>query len=222
MNILIIEDDLDILNNMAEYLEIQGNIVDLASDGQQGLALTENNHYDLILLDINLPRVNGFQICQTLKSINPRQPIIMITARDQLDDRLHGFSMGADDYLIKPFALAELHARIQALWNRCYNLNGQNILTVGDLQLNRQSYQVIRQNKELKLPPIPLMLLEILMLASPNVVTRQKLEEYLWRDSPPNSDSLRTHIHQIRQIVDKPFDKPLLHTIHSVGFKLCP
>lgn len=221
MNILIIEDDLDILSNMAEYLELKGYIVDIATDGLQGQHLAEQHHYDLIVMDINLPRMNGFHICEHLKRQIPQQPVIMITARDQLDDKLHGFSVGADDYLIKPFALAELHARIQALWNRCYNLAGQQILTVGNLELNRQTYQLTREGYPLKLAPIPLMLLETLMLASPNVVTRQKLEEHLWKDSPPSSDSLRTHIHQIRQIVDKPFAQALLQTIHGVGYKLC-
>ncbi|MEB3753642.1 response regulator transcription factor [Acinetobacter sp. MD2(2019)] len=223
MKILIIEDDLDILKNIAEYLELQGYIIDIATDGIQGQTLAEKQSYDLIVMDINLPRLNGFQICQQIKRVSPRQPIIMITARDQLHDKLQGFSMGADDYLIKPFALAELHARILALWNRCYNLAGQHILTVADLQLNRQTYELTRQGKKLKLAPIPLMLLETLMLASPNVVSRSKLEEHLWQDSPPSSDSLRTHIHQIRQIIDKPFPHAtgLLQTIHGVGYKLC-
>ncbi|MEB3768082.1 response regulator transcription factor [Acinetobacter sp. MD2] len=221
MKILIIEDDRDILQNIAEYLELQGYIVDIATDGLQGQYLAEQHKYDLIVMDINLPRVNGFHICQNLKTNSPRQPIIMMTARDQLHDKLQGFSVGADDYLIKPFALAELHARILALWNRCYNLAGQQLLTVGDLQLNRQTYQLSRQGKFLKLAPIPLMLLETLMLASPNVVTRAKLEEHLWKDSPPSSDSLRTHIHQIRHIIDKPFSHALLHTIHGIGYKVC-
>lgn len=222
MHILFIEDDIDILNNIADYLELHGHIVDRASDGLQGLNLVENHraHYDLLLIDLNLPRLDGFQLVQQIKRKSLVLPIIILTARDQLEDKLSVFSMGVDDYLVKPFALAELHARIQAIWNRCYNLGGQSVLRMADLVLNRETRELSRAGQPLKLSPIASTLLEMLMLESPNVVTRQKLEQRLWQDSLPESDSLRTHIHHIRQVIDKPFPKALLHTVHSVGYKL--
>lgn len=222
MRILVIEDDIDILNNISEYLQLNGYLVDSASDGLQAMNLVDQyrQHYDLLLIDLNLPRLDGLQLIKNIKKIISTLPIIVITARDQLDDKLNGFAMGIDDYLIKPFALAELNARIQAVWNRCYNLGGQSLLQVEDLILNRERHELSRAGQVLKLSPIALILLEILMLGSPNVVVRQKLEQQLWQDSPPDSDSLRTHIHHIRQVIDKPFAKPLLHTVHSVGYRL--
>ncbi|MEN8549954.1 response regulator transcription factor [Acinetobacter soli] len=222
MRILVIEDDIDILNNISEYLQLNGYLVDSASDGLQAMNLVDQyrQHYDLLLIDLNLPRLDGLQLIKNIKKIISTLPIIVITARDQLDDKLNGFAMGIDDYLIKPFALAELNARIQAVWNRCYNLGGQSLLQVEDLILNRERRELSRAGQVLKLSPIALILLEILMLGSPNVVVRQKLEQQLWQDSPPDSDSLRTHIHHIRQVIDKPFAKPLLHTVHSVGYRL--
>lgn len=222
MKLLIVEDDMNILNNMTEYLELYGHIIDRASDGIQAFNLIEQHtsHYDVLLIDLNLPRLNGFELIQKIKHILPTLPIIVITARDQLDDKLKLFEYGVDDYLIKPFALAELNARIQAVWNRCYNLGGQPVLQVADLVLNRQSGELTRAGQVLKLSPIALTLLEILMLASPNLVTRTKLEQQLWQDNPPDSDSLRTHIFQIRHTVDKPFDVQLLHTVHGVGYKI--
>jgi DNA-binding response OmpR family regulator len=222
MRILVIEDDIDILNNISEYLQLNGYLVDSASDGLQAMNLVDQyrQHYDLLLIDLNLPRLDGLQLIKNIKKIISTLPIIVISARDQLDDKLNGFAMGIDDYLIKPFALAELNARIQAVWNRCYNLGGQSLLQVEDLILNRERRELSRAGQVLKLSPIALILLEILMLGSPNVVVRQKLEQQLWQDSPPDSDSLRTHIHHIRQVIDKPFAKPLLHTVHSVGYRL--
>ena len=213
MRILVIEDDIDILNNISEYLQLNGYLVDSASDGLQAMNLVDQyrQHYDLLLIDLNLPRLDGLQLIKNIKKIISTLPIIVITARDQLDDKLNGFAMGIDDYLIKPFALAELNARIQAVWS---------LLQVEDLILNRERRELSRAGQVLKLSPIALILLEILMLGSPNVVVRQKLEQQLWQDSPPDSDSLRTHIHHIRQVIDKPFAKPLLHTVHSVGYRL--
>lgn len=222
MNLLVVEDDIDILNNITEYLELYKHIVDRASDGVQALNLIEQHkqNYDLLLIDLNLPRLDGFELVKKIKRTMPTLPVIIITARDHLDDKLKGFELGVDDYLIKPFALAELNARVQAVWNRCYNLGGLQLIQVSDLVLNRESRELSRAGKSLKLSPIALLALEILMLASPNVVTRKKLEQQLWQDNPPDSDSLRAHIFQIRQVIDKSFDKPLLHTIHSVGYKI--
>ena len=220
MRILVIEDNRDILANVLDYLELKGYVVDCAQDGLSGLHLAATAHYDLIVLDIMLPGIDGYQVCKRLRDDAGRDtPIIMLTARDALDDRLQGLKVGADDYLIKPFALSELVARIEAVLRRSQGTRKQK-LQVGDLQYDLDTLQVTRAGQLLRLNPIGHKLLTILMQKSPAVVRREQLEEALWGENIPDSDSLRSHIHQLRQVVDKPFGAPLLHTVHGVGFRL--
>ncbi|WP_028238066.1 MULTISPECIES: response regulator transcription factor [Stutzerimonas] len=220
MRILVIEDNRDILANVLDYLQLKGYTVDCASDGLSGLHLAATEPYDLIVLDIMLPGIDGYQVCRRLREDAGREtPIIMLTARDALNDRLQGLNAGADDYLIKPFALSELVARIKAILRRSQG-SRKRVLQVAELSLDLDTLQVVRAGRTLKLNPIGLKLLEILMRRSPAVVRRDALEEALWGENLPDSDSLRSHIHQLRQILDKPFEKPLLHTIHSVGYRL--
>ncbi|MCY1405083.1 Transcriptional activator protein CopR [compost metagenome] len=143
----------------------------------------------------------------------------MLTARDQLDDRLQGFKAGADDYLIKPFALSELAARIEAVLRRSQGA-ARRLLQVADLSYDLDTLEVSRAGRRLKLNPLGLKLLALLMQKSPHVLRREALEEALWGDDCPDSDSLRSHIHQLRQVIDKPFPRPLLHTVHGVGYRL--
>ncbi len=220
MRILIVEDNPDILANVLDYLQLKGYSVDCAQDGLGGLHLAATQAYDLIVLDVMLPGIDGYQICKRLREdARLDVPIIMLTARDTLDDRIRGFGTGADDYLVKPFALSELHARIQAVLRRSRGGRGRE-LRVGDLSFDVETLQVRRAGKTLKPHPFGLKLLEILMRKSPAVVRREELERELWGDDCPDSDSLRSHIHQLRQIVDKPFDSPLLHTVHGIGYRL--
>lgn len=220
MRILVIEDNRDILANILDYLELKGFTVDCAQDGLSGMHLALTQPYDLIVLDIMLPGMDGYQVCQKLRQeAGVNTPIIMLTARDALDDRLQGLHSGADDYLVKPFALSELVARIQAILRRSSGMNTR-VLEVADLRYNLETLEVARAGRALKLNPIGLKLLTILMQRSPAVVRREALEEALWGDDIPDSDSLRSHIHQLRQTIDKPFTTPLLHTIHGVGFRL--
>lgn len=220
MRILVIEDNRDILANILDYLELKGFTVDCAQDGLSGMHLALTEHYDLIVLDIMLPGMDGYQVCQKLRQdAGINTPIIMLTARDALDDRLKGLHAGADDYLIKPFALSELVARIQAVLRRSLGTKTR-ALEVADLHYNLETLEVSRAGQALKLNPIGLKLLAVLMQRSPAVVRREALEEALWGDDVPDSDSLRSHIHQLRQTIDKPFTTHLLHTIHGVGFRL--
>lgn len=220
MRILVIEDQPEILQNITDYLELKGYTVDCAYDGLGGLHLAVTQTFDLIILDLMLPGMDGITLCQRLRQdAKINTPIIMLTARDSVDDKLTGFKAGADDYLVKPFSLPELHARVEAVLRRGQaGLN--NLLTVGDLQFDMNSLEVIRQGVSLKLSPIGLKLLEKLMKSSPHVVKRETLEELLWGDHIPGSDSLRSHIHTLRQTIDKPFDHPLLHTVHGIGYCL--
>ena len=220
MRILIVEDNPDILANVLDYLQLKGYTVDCAQDGLGGLHLAATQTYDLIVLDVMLPGIDGFQICRRLREdARLDVPVIMLTARDTLDDRIHGFGTGADYYLVKPFALSELHARIQAVlrWARG---GRSHELRVGDLSFDVETLQVRRSGRTLKPHPFGLKLLEILMRKSPAVVRREELERELWGDDCPDSDSLRSHIHQLRQVVDKPFGSPLLHTVHGIGYRL--
>ena len=210
----------DVLANLADYLGLKGYTVDCAQDGLSGLHLAATEHYDLIVLDIMLPGIDGYTLCKRLREDARRDtPVIMLTARDQLDDRLQGFKSGADDYLLKPFALSELAARIEAVLRRAQG-GGRRELQVGDLKYDLDTLEVTREGRLLKLNPVGLKLLAVLMQKSPHVLRREVLEEALWGDDCPDSDSLRSHVHQLRQVIDKPFDKPLLQTVHGVGYRL--
>ena len=218
MRLLVIEDHPDILANITDYLTAAGHVVDCAHNGPGGLHLALTGSYDLIVLDIMLPGMDGYQLCRSLRASGKRTPIIMLTARDTLDDRLHGLREGADDYLVKPFALAELAARIDAVLRRSEGF--QSRLQVDDLVLDLATWQVSRAGQPLKLNPACLKLLELLMRKSPGVVRREEMEFALWGDQPPPSDSLRSHLHLLRQAVDRPFAHSLLHTVHGMGYRL--
>ena len=220
MRILVIEDNRDILSNILDFLELEGYRVDCAQDGVSGLHLAVTGAYDLIVLDIMLPGMDGYQVCQRLREdARSDVPILMLTARDTLEDRITGLRSGADDYLLKPFALSELVARIEAILRRSRG-NQKRQLKVADLVYDLDTLTVTRAGQPLKLNPLAMKLLEILMRKSPSIVRRKALEEALWGDDSPDSDSLRSHIHQLRQTIDKPFPTPLLHTLHGVGYCL--
>lgn len=220
MRLLVIEDNRDILANLADYLSLKGYTVDCAADGLTGLHLAATQHYDLIVIDIMLPGIDGFTLCERLREGERKTvPVIMLTARDALDDRLQGFRTGADDYLTKPFALPELAARIQAVLKR--STGGlQHTLQVGDLCYDLDTLEVTRAGVSVHPGPIGLRLLAALMQKSPAVVRREVLEEAVWGDDPPDSDALRSHVHALRQQIDKPFGSPLLHTVHGIGYRL--
>lgn len=172
MRILLVEDNRDILANLADYLDMKGYSVDCAQDGLSGLHLAATEHYDLIVLDVMLPGLDGYTLCRRLREDARREtPVIMLTARDQLDDRLQGFKAGADDYLIKPFALSELTARIEAVLRRAQG-GGKRCLQVADLTYDLDTLEVTRAGRLLKLNPVGLKLLAVLMQKSPHVLRR--------------------------------------------------
>lgn len=220
MKLLVVEDNRDIAENIADYLEPKGHQLDFAGDGVQGLSLALAEDFDAIVLDLNLPRMDGIELCRQLRSANKATPIIMLTARDKLDDKLAGFGVGADDYLVKPFSVKELEVRLEALLKRLHHFGEAEELVVADLQFNPNTFEVRRGGKRLDLNPIQRKLLKYLMQHSPNVVKRAKLENVIWGDEPPDKDILRTHIYGLRHLIDKPFEKKLLHTVHSVGYCL--
>lgn len=222
MKVLVIEDNRDIAANIADYLEPKGHVLDFAATGPHGLQLALQEHYDIIVLDINLPGLDGMALCRRLRNEGRSGvPVLMLTARDQLEDKLEGFQAGADDYLVKPFSVKELEVRLQALIKRG-GLQMSRTLSVGDLQYDPQTFAATRAGRALELNPIQRRLLELLMSNSHRVVTREELERHIWGDALPDNDVLRTHIYTLRTVIDKPFAQKLLHTIHGTGYRLLP
>ncbi|WP_102795469.1 response regulator transcription factor [Bowmanella denitrificans] len=220
MKILIIEDNRDIAANIAEFLATENWQLDFAHNGQLGLQLALEHYYDLLILDLMLPGLDGWQLCTELRRQADRHiPILMLTARDSLHDKVKGFELGADDYLTKPFALPELKMRCMAL-SRRHEVNQPHDLTLGPLVIDKGANQAWRDGVALNLNPIPFKILLVLAQAHPRVVTRSELIERIWQDEPTDSDALRSHIYQLRQKLDKPFTTPLLHTLHHLGFTL--
>lgn len=220
IRVLIVEDNRDICENIAAYLEQHSYILDFAYDGISAMHLALTNPFDVIVLDLMLPGMDGLIFCQKLRAdAKVETPVLMLTARDTLDDKLKGFKAGADDYLVKPFALQELHARLQALYRR-RNGKTDNLLTVGDLTLNRSTLQVYRGGRRIDLTPACMKLLQRLMEEAPSVVARDDLETLLWADERPDGDALRSHLYKLRQAIDRPFDSPLIHTVHRIGYRI--
>jgi DNA-binding response OmpR family regulator len=220
VRVLFIEDNAALLQNLYDYFEDQGYELDSARDGLAGLALASSGAYDLIVLDLSLPRLDGLELCRRLRADHgQRTPILMLTARDAVEQRVAGLRAGADDYLVKPFALAELEARIEALLRRSQPV-AESLLHFADLVLDVANARAVRAGQPLTLTPTELKLLETLLRAAPRLVRRAELERVLWPDLPPDSDALRTHIHGLRQAVDRPFSTPLIETVRGIGYRL--
>lgn len=220
LDILLIEGDDVLAANIADYLEARGHRMDFASDGAMGLSTAIASNPDVILLDTALPKIDGLALCKTLRQTAHRHiPVLMLSERGTLDDKLAGFAHGADDFLVKPFALAELAARIDALsLRRCLGTDHQ--ITIGPLTVDRQMKTATRGGSTLRLSPILWQILVILAEAHPQPLARCDLTRRLWGDDPPPSDALRSHIHLLRLALDKPFAAPMLETVHGVGFRL--
>lgn len=220
LQILVIEDYAPLREQIVTLLTRAGHLVDEAADGRLALQIALSSAPDVVLLDLGLPGLDGIKVCEKLRAQSGRHlPILMLTARDTLVDKLNGFSVGADDYLVKPFASDELLARVMALSRRPGI--GQNYLVrIGSLELDRRSRSVSRDQIPLELPPTAFSILLMLVDAWPRAVSRSEIIEKLWEGESPESDTLRTHIFQLRQKLDKSFTKPMLKTVHGVGFRL--
>lgn len=219
--VLIIEDHKDIAEMLYDYFERRDYELDYASDGRMGFNLASQNEYDIILLDLMLPEMDGLNVCRKLREESKvYTPIMMLTARDTLQDKVAGLDVGADDYLVKPFEILELEARIKALIRRKGQVAQQEVLEIADLQLDTGTLEVRRAEQTIYLSPIGLKILTILMKESPKVVSRNQLEHEIWGDILPDSDTLRSHMYNLRKQVDKPFDQQLLQTIQSRGYRI--
>jgi len=222
MRILIVEDHPDILANLYGFLEPKGHVLDAARNGYAALALASENDYDVIVLDIGLPGLNGLELCQKLRGeLALATPVLMLTARDSLNDKVAGFDSGADDYLVKPFSLVELDVRLKALVRRSEGRSAaSNKLRFGELVFDPDIQQATRANHPVNLTRTGYILLHALLKAAPRIVSRDTLEQAVWGEDRPDSDALRTHIHALRQALDKPFAYPMLLTVPGAGYRL--
>ena len=221
MRILIIEDNRQLVANLFDYFEPRGHVLDAAPDGATGLHLATRRDHDVVVLDWALPRMDGPEVLRRLRQdAQSRVPVIMLTARNELPDKIAGFRAGADDYLTKPFELAELEVRIEALVARATGRASLQALRIADLTFDLRTHEVTRADKPIHLYPACRTLLRVLMQASPAAVTRERLEEAIWGDHPPDSDLLRSHMYDLRRAIDGGFEIKLVHTLPRVGYRI--
>lgn len=217
----MVEDHYELASTLCEFLEAHGFVIDHARNLFTARNLLKNNPYHILLLDINLPDGSGYDLCQWLRTEQGIDiPVLMLTARDTLDDKIKGFSSGTDDYLIKPFDFNELVMRVRALIKRSTGEVSNSKLQIHDLILDSSQQTIQRAGKSIELPPIQFKLLKLLMRNSPKVITKQEIIIELWGDAEPESDALRSHIYNLRKMVDKPFNQKLIHTVSGVGLKV--
>lgn len=218
INVLLVEDDKDLAASIAEYLKYDNIRCDHAYNGLSGFTLASERHYDVILLDLMLPKIDGITVCEKLRGTGSDTPILMLTAKDTLEDKEAGFNSGTDDYLVKPFVMRELALRIQALSRR--KSSQLRYLVVDDLVYDLDRRQVSRSDQEITLNHLNFKLLELLMRRSPRIVHREEIEECLWPDDTPESNNLKVQLYQLRQKIDKPFEKKLIETLVGQGIRI--
>jgi DNA-binding response OmpR family regulator len=221
MRVLVIEDHRDIAENIREYLETKSYEVEIANSGEDGLRRLAANRFDAVVLDLVLPGVDGLTLCRRLRAdFQSQTPVLMLTAKDLVSDKITGFEAGADDYMVKPFSLLELEARLKALLRRTTALTGSQILQIGPLRYDPNTLAAERAGAPIKLNPSTRRILLLLMQNSHRVVTREELEHELWPDDAPEGDVLRAHMYALRNAIDKPFNERLLRTVHGEGYRL--
>ncbi len=222
VDILFVEDHQDIAENLADFAEGQGWRPMLAMDGLSALRLLSRHRFDAAVVDVGLPRLDGISFLRRLREDGHRLPVLLLTARDTLNDKLAGFAAGADDYLVKPFAMLELSARLTALIRRVppEAPPPEERIVIGPLEIRPAAHLAVREGRELSLNRTCFALLLALAKRSPQAVPRTVLERELWGGAPPDSDALRSHLYALRQILDRPFGQPLISTVRGVGIRL--
>lgn len=218
--ILLVEDDRSLSASLADYLTELDFELDFAFNGQSALTLLQDNDYDLIVMDVAMPVLDGLATANKIRQeLHLDTPIIFLTARDTLEDKLAGFNSGGDDYLVKPFSPEELVCRIQALLQRG-RIRNLSMQTLGELTFNHKLHQVQRNGHTIALDEVQYQLLNLLAQQAPNPISRATLEDALWPQGLPESNPLRTHIYRLRQNLDKPFQSNLVVTVHGTGYRL--
>jgi DNA-binding response OmpR family regulator len=222
MRILVIEDNHHLNSSLASSLTHEGYSVDSAYDGQEGQDLAEMTAYDLIILDILMPKKDGLEVCRDLRRRRVHTPILLLTARDSVDDRVQGLDCGADDYLVKPFAIRELLARLRALLRR-QQPSKQGRLETGDLVIDPIIHSVERAGRSIDLTPKEFALLEYFMYHPNQVVTRGMIEQHIWNyDFECESNVIDVYVRRLRRKIDDPFATKLLTTVRGIGYRLQP
>lgn len=224
MHILVIEDERRLAILLRRVLMEERHTVDLANDGTSGLDLAASDTYDLVVLDVMLPELNGVEVCREMRDAGVQTPVLMLTARGAVEDRVAGLKSGADDYLVKPFAMEELLARVDALLRRRnHGLDITPELRVADLTLDLVRHEVHRGSRIIELTAKEFALLEYLMRNAGNVLTRTQIIDHVWRyDLDALSNVVDTYIHYLRDKVDRGFGHPLIKTVRGVGYKIGP
>ncbi|HFQ5213492.1 TPA: response regulator transcription factor [Vibrio vulnificus] len=220
MKILLVDDNHNVAETIADYLELEGITIDCAYHGEAALRLIETNHYDVIVMDIMMPKLDGISTVKKLREdYLCGTPILFLTAKQGLDDKIAAFTAGGDDYLLKPFAMQELSLRLHALANRGPRQD-IGVLKFADITLDVKTEQVELQGQQIKLSRIQTRILKLLMKRAPAIVSRVEVIESVWGDEPPGSDALRSHIYGLRTALDKGFSESRLETIHGQGYRL--
>lgn len=220
MKVLLIEDHRQIAEIIFDYFKMKGHVLDWAADGRHGLELAENGYYDVIVLDIMLPFMDGLTVCRKLREGGVDTPILMLTARDQNEDILAGYEHGTDGYLVKPFDLKVLEARIEALHRRHVGMQAARKLSFGRLELDLATHALIREGMKFQLNKTLFTIMKLLMLRAPGVTTREELISAIWGDDEPDHDLLRSHVYMLRTQIDKPFGHAYIKTVPKLGYQL--
>lgn len=219
--LLIVEDDRDLARNLIDFLEIQGYATDYSADGHAALSLLASNEYDLVVLDMMLPGVDGLTICSRMRQqLRNNVPVVILTAKDEIDTKIAAFDIGADDYVVKPVSLREIEARIRALIRRAGRESDSDLLLIGDLRMDVGTMKIERAGQPISLPPVPTRILMLLMRRSPNVVHRLAIHREIWGEEPGDNHALIVHMHALRNAIDKPFDRQLIHTVRGFGYRI--
>lgn len=219
MLVLIVEDDRPLAELVVEYLTEEGMECDHACNGLQAIELARNTAYDALILDINLPGCSGIDVCAALRAEGSNTPCLILTAKSTLDDKLTGFNVGADDYLVKPFAMAELVARINAIGKRHKHAKA---LKIADLEIHLDKHYAMRGPHRIQPSPEEWKLLCHLARKSPQVVRRADLEDLLWPEGAPSSDAFKMVVYRLRKLIEVDGTTPLLHTLRGIGIVLKP
>jgi two-component system OmpR family response regulator len=221
MRILLVEDDAKIASFIVKGLKAAGYAVDHARDGEEGLHLALSEPYDTAIIDIMLPKLDGLALIERMRSAKLRTPVIILSAKGSIDDRVKGLQTGGDDYITKPFAFSELLARVQALMRRAGGLAEPTGLTAGDMSMNLLTREVTRGAKKIELQPIEFSLLEYLMRNAGQVVSKTMIMEHVWNyNFDPQTNVVEARICRLRDKIDRDFEQKLIHTVRGVGYVL--
>lgn len=218
--VLVVDDNVNLSRSIVEVLETDGYDADCAHDGEHAKRLLTTSLYDVVLLDRRLPGCSGLDVCRELRRRRSAACVIIVSAGDTLQERLDAFKAGTDDFIGKPFYPQELLARISAMIRQTHRWSTTRTLRVADLQMDLTTHTVSRAGRYISLAPHAFRVLEVLLRESPRVVSRRQLEQALWGSTPPDSDSLRSHIYGLRKAIDRTYERKLIHTINRNGYRV--